>query len=66
MCQRILRMMLRGAMPLMRVKECEPAKHDCKPGINHMGSGAINVGRVPRRESMIVGRDGCSRASRNN
>jgi hypothetical protein len=29
-----------------------------------VGSGAMNVGRRPRRESMIVGQAGCSIASR--
>ena len=41
-----------------------PQEFDCEPRINNLGSGAINVGRRPRLESMIVGLGGCSIASR--
>jgi glutamyl-tRNA reductase len=36
---------------------------ECKKELRHLGSGAMNVGRRPRRESMIVGQAGCSIAS---
>ena len=39
------------------------AVDDCEPRINNVGSGAINVGRRPQLESMIVGQNGCSIAS---
>jgi hypothetical protein len=42
----------------------EAAGDDCEPRINNVGSGAMNVGRGPRLESMIVSRAGCSIASR--
>src|SRR5215475_1480120 len=42
----------------------EPTRHECEPRINHVGSGALNVGRRPPPESMSVGREGCSMASR--
>ena len=48
----------------VRCHECEPARHDCRPRINHVGSGADNVGRTHAPESMIVGLEGCSLASR--
>jgi hypothetical protein len=37
---------------------------DCEPRINNVGFGAINVGWEHLPESMIVGQDGCSIASR--
>jgi hypothetical protein len=46
------------------VNECEPMGDHCRPRINNVGSGAINVGREHAPESMIVGRKGCSIASR--
>ena len=46
------------------LSECEPARHDCEPRINNVGSGAENVGREHAPESMIVGREECSIASR--
>src|SRR5262245_17440845 len=48
----------------MRCNECEPARHDCEPRINNVGPGAINVGLGHTLESMIVGQNGCSIASR--
>ena len=47
------------AVAIMWAAEC-----DCKPRINNVGSGAMNVGRRPRPESMIVGPEQCSIASR--
>jgi hypothetical protein len=47
-----------------RCTSCEPTRDDCEPRSNTVGSGAINVSRKPRLESMIVGREGCSIASR--
>jgi hypothetical protein len=44
--------------------DCEPARHDCEPRINNVGLVADNVGRAHAPESMIVGREGCSIASR--
>ena len=37
---------------------------DCEPRINNLGLGADNVGREHPTESMIVGLEGCSIASR--
>jgi len=37
---------------------------ECEPRINNVGLGAENVGREHAPESMIVGQDGCSIASR--
>jgi hypothetical protein len=45
-------------------RECEPVGEDCEPRINTVGSGAMNVGRAHMPESIIVGREGCSIASR--
>jgi hypothetical protein len=42
---------------------CESVGDDCEPRINHVGSGAMNVGRRPWREAMIAGQAGCSIAS---
>src|SRR5262245_26035419 len=36
----------------------DPARHECKPRINTVGSGAEHVGRRHVPESMIVGLDG--------
>jgi hypothetical protein len=47
----------------MRGNACGPTRYDCELGINHVGSGAENVGREPRRESMVVGQEWCSIAS---
>jgi hypothetical protein len=47
-----------------RCRKCEPAKCDCEPRINHVGSGANNVGREYPTESMILGQNGRSIASR--
>jgi hypothetical protein len=44
--------------------DCEPTGDDYEPRINHVGSGAMNVGRRHAPESMIVGLKGCSMASR--
>jgi hypothetical protein len=46
------------------VNECGPTRYECEPRITHVGSGANNVGREHAPESMIVGQDGCSIASR--
>ena len=48
----------------VRCNKCEPAGDHCKPRINNVGSGAMNVGRMHVPESMIVGREECSIASR--
>jgi hypothetical protein len=46
--------MVRGTLPV-RCNQCGPARGDCKPRINTVGSGAMNVGRTHAPESMIVG-----------
>ena len=53
-----------GTMLPVRGNQGELTRHDCEPSINTVGSGAMNVGRRPCRESMMVGRDRCSIASR--
>jgi hypothetical protein len=63
-CQRILCAMARRATLPVCCNEYEPTRHDCKPRINNVGSGAMNVSREHAPESMIVGQAGCSIASR--
>jgi hypothetical protein len=53
-----------GATLSVSCNDCEPTRHDCKPRIKSVGSGARNVGREHALESMIVGQDGRSIASR--
>ena len=48
----------------VRGNVCEPMRYDCEPTCNTVGSGAINVGLAHALESMIVGRDEHSMASR--
>jgi hypothetical protein len=45
---------------LDRCNQCGPTRPDGKPRCNNVDSGAINVGRRPQLESMIVGQEGCS------
>ena len=49
---------------MVRYATLQVSCNECEPRINTVGSGAINVGRKPRLESMIVGLDECSIASR--
>jgi hypothetical protein len=52
------------AIPPPDFRECRPLEDHCRPRINHVSSGAEHVGREHRPESMIVGQEGCSVASR--
>jgi hypothetical protein len=45
----------RCTMLPVRGNQGEPTRPDCEPRITNVGSGAMNVGRRPRRESMMVG-----------
>jgi hypothetical protein len=53
----------RCTMLPVRGNQGEPTRPDFEPRITNVGSGAMNVGRRPRRESMIVGQDEYSIAS---